>query len=135
MTSPEVLHRAVLDRLAGLSVTVYDSQVDDRPPADGDGRVYPYAVLWPHPGWTPGTGRDLEHDAAGSLVWDARITVASGNPLWTLRAVPLIRARLDNWPILRGNRLAELEGVTDVIPDRDTSPPRWYVPLTFRAYL
>lgn len=143
MTTPADLHALALHRLAGLTtVTVYDSQVGvlpngDRrdPAADGDGRVHPYVVLWPSPGWVPGAGRDLEHDAGGSLVWDARCTVASGVPMWTLHAVTLVRARLDNWPILAGNRLAALEGATDVVPDRDTSPPRWFVPLTFRVHL
>jgi len=143
VTSPATLHALVLDRLAGLpTVAVYDSEVGrlpdggrQKPKTDADGRVYPYAVLWPSPGWVPGAGRDLEHDAGGSLVWDARVTVASGSPTWTLNAVPLVRARLDNWPILAGNRLAALEGTTDVAPDRDTSPPRWFVPLTFRVHV
>lgn len=143
MTAPADLHGLVLDRLAGItSLRVYDSTVGvlpdgsrERLPADGDGRVYPYAVLWPTPDWTPGVGRDLEHDAQGALTWDARVTVASGDPHWTLQAVPLVRSRLDNWPVRAGNRLGELEGAVDVALDRDTSPPRWFVPLTFRVHV
>lgn len=141
MTAPADLHAAVLARLEPLTtVAVYDSQVGrlrdgsaQEPAGDAAGRAYPYAVLWPTPGWTPGEGRNLEYDAGGALTWDARVTVASGDPTWTLQAVALVRARLDAWPILAGARLTELEGATDVVPDRDTTPPRWFVPLTFRA--
>ena len=143
MTTPATLHTLALARLASLgTVTAFDSEVGvlpdgarQKPLADAAGRVHPYVVLWPSPGWIPGEGRDLEHASQDALVWDARVTVASGSPTWTLNAVSLVRGRLDNWPIVAGNRLTELEGATDVVPDRDTSPMRWFVPLTFRVYV
>lgn len=133
--TPAALHTDTLERLRGLqSLTVYDSTVPDNLPADTDGRVYPYAVLWPVPGNTPDTARNLEHDPAGGLTWDARVTVAAGTPTWTLQALPLVRARLEGWRITPLSILSELDtgGVT-VTEDRDTTPHRWYVPLTFRT--
>lgn len=135
MRSPAELHAATLARLRGLTtVTVHDSEVPANPAADSRGRVYPYAVLWPVPGNTPDAARNLEHDPAGGLTWDARVTVASGDPTWTLQALQLVRARLEGWRILPGSLLAEVDtgGVT-VQRDPDTTPARWFTPLTFRT--
>lgn len=133
--TPADLHAATLARLRGLTtVTVHDSRVPDRPAAGSDGRVYPYAVLWPTPGTVPDAARDLEHNPQGGLTWDARVTVASGDPTWTLQALQLVRARLEGWRPTPWSLLAEVPtgGVT-VLEDRDTTPHRWYVPLTFRT--
>lgn len=133
--TPAELHAATLARLRGLTtVAVHDSSVPDRPAADGAGRVYPYVVLWPVPGTTPDEARNLEHDLRGGLTWDARVTIASGDPTWTLQALSLVRARLEGWRPTPWSLLAEVPtgGVT-VLEDRDTPPSRWYVPLTFRT--
>lgn len=135
--TPADLHAATLARLRGLStVNVYDSTVPDSPPADTDRRVFPYAVLWPIPGSVPDAARNLEHDPDGSLMWDARVTVASGDPFWTLQALDLVRARLEGWRPAPGSVLGEVEtgGVT-VQQDTDTTPVRWFVPLQFRTHL
>ena len=136
--TPADLHAATLNRLHGLTtINVHDSEVPANPAADNRGRVYPYAVLWPVPGNTPEAARNLEHDPAGGLVWDARVTVASGDPTWTLQAVALIRGRLEGWHIRPGSLLAEVDlgGVAVQKDDGTTAPARWYVPLQFRTTL
>jgi len=135
--TPADLHAATLNRLHGLTtLTVHDSEVPANPAADTRGRVYPYAVLWPVPGNTPDAARNLEHDPQGGLTWDARVTVASGDPTWTLQAIQLVRARLEGWRPVPGSVLGEVDtgGVT-VQRDPDTTPARWFVPLQFRTTL
>lgn len=135
--SPADLHAATLERLRGLStINVHDSTVPDSPSADSDRRVFPYAVVWPVPGSTPEAARNLEFDPGGSLMWDARVTVASGDPTWTLQALGLVRARLEGWRPVPGSVLGEVEtGGTVVLEDETTRPVRWFVPLQFRTYL
>ena len=133
--TPAELHAAALTRLAGLTtLTVHDSEVPEHPAADSAGRVYPYAVLWPVPGNTPDAARNLEHDPQGGLTWDARVTVASGDPTWTLQALQLVRARIEGWRPAPGSLMWEVDtgGVT-VQKDPDTTPARWYAPLQFRT--
>lgn len=135
--TPADLHALTLARLRGLTtVTVHDSEVPANPAADPAGRVYPYAVLWPAPGNVPDEARNLEHDPAGGLTWDARVTVASGDPTWTLQAVTLVRARLEGWRPRPGSLMSEVNlGGGTIQKDTDTTPPRWFVPLQFRTNL
>src|SRR5690554_786391 len=135
--TPADLHAATLARLEGLTtVNVYDSTVPDSPPADSAGRVYPYVVVWPVPGNTPEATRNIEADAAGGFTWDARVTVASGDPTWTLQALQLVRGRLEGWRATPGSILTEVDtgGIT-VQEDTDATPSRWFVPLQFRTHI
>lgn len=135
--TPADLHAATLARLQGLTtMNVYDSTVPDSPPANSAGLVFPYVVLWPVPGNTTEAARNIEADAAGGLTWDARVTVASGDPTWTLHALHLVRGRLEGWRILPGNQLGEVDtGGMTVQEDTDITPSRWFTPLQFRTYI
>ena len=132
MTTAAQLHAAVWAALDALpTVTAYDGDVPTKPPADASGRVYPYAVLWPSPGATPGDG-PLGCISPG-VDWLEQVTVAAGTPTWCLQAVDVVRAALV------GLQLApDVSPLVDETPrsrllsrDDDTTPPRWYVPLQF----
>lgn len=133
MADPGVLHGAVLARLQTLtSLTIYDADVDEHPPADEFGRVYPYAVLWANPGWIPEEARGLCLTSQ-NLTWDARVTVAAGKSSWILSAIPLVRRALDGFRPTPGCPLTELGGAFEALKDTDTTPARWFTPLTFRT--
>lgn len=135
MGDPAVLHDALVEHLRTLtSVSVFDGTVPDALPADAAGRVYPYVVAWGAPGWVAEELRRLDGDAHGALEWRAPLTVAAGTTTWCLRAVHLIRTALEGHHLTPGaGPLREVEGTPPVGTDRDASPPRLYVPLTFRC--
>lgn len=136
MSTPAELHAAVLAALQTMStVTVYDGVVPKSLPADGSGRVYPYAVVWSGAGAPPDpTERDVAALPGGTgLAWTTQVTVASGTPGWTLAAIPLVRQRLHLVEIIPGVRLEEELGDLRIQEDRDTDPSRWFAPLPFRA--
>lgn len=133
MTAPDVLHAAMLARLQTMAhVTVYDADVPSKPPADSQGRVYPYAVLWPSPGGAPSEG-----SVAGpaGLEWVAQVTVAAGTPTWCLQAASKVRAVLAGHVLVAGDGPL-VEDTPPTMPltrDEDVTPPRWYVPLLWRC--
>lgn len=139
MTGPADLHAALLTRLDALpSVTAYDGQVPSAPPADEDGRVYPYVVLWPSAGTTAEEARRLSGDAHGAIDWPVALTVAAGTPTWCLQAVALVRAAVEGWtpPGAAGPLREEPTGAAAAGAgrDEDTTPVRFFVPLAFRTY-
>lgn len=136
MANPADLHTALLERLRTLTtLRVFDGDVPTSPPAEpATGRVYPYAVAWGSPGYTPEEARGLDADADGGLAWPVQVTVAAGDLTWCLHAVHLVRTALDGHVLAPGaGVLVEDEGTPGVQPDRDTTPLRWFVPLTFRS--
>ncbi len=138
MTTARQLHEgtlALLRQITGL--TVYSGRVDDNPPSDRrTGLVKPYAVLWAQPGVFPdeeaGTPSD---DDTGELDWEARVTVASGDPDWTLDAAVDVRAKLSRARVVpQAGRLKEPPGLeVPILQDKDVKPSRWYVPLVFNT--
>lgn len=124
----EVLAR--LDVITGLAV--YDSEVPETPELDADGRVTPYAVLYPTAG-----RHDRSNLAATSnaVQWPFQVTVAGGDAqrcLWAAAAVAgaLIDVRLDiaGWtcgPITQ-------DPGPGILRDDQPRPPRHYTPLQFR---
>lgn len=130
MTSPHDLHAAVLARLQALApaISVYDGDVPDDPPADGQGRVAPYVVLWPAPGYYPHAEADAVAPApAGELAWETVVTVVAGTPAWWLDAVPQVRGALVGYqPAPHAGPLREEPGMQNAIKDTDTKPARWY---------
>jgi len=131
--NPETLYAAVVARLKAQvpTVDVHEAQVPDAPTADGSGRVLPYAVVWGSAGWTADQARSITLDADGALTWPCPITVAAGDPIWCLRAAHAVRTALDGFRI-DGDVLYEQAGTPPMTRDADPTPPRWYVPFTFR---
>jgi len=136
--NPADLHAALVTRLKALQPTnpnlaVFDGDITTTPPAANDGRVWPYAVVWGTPGYTPDEARSITADAAGELAWACPVTVAAGDPLWCLRAAHLIRTHLDGWRIDPDHVLVEQPGTPPLTRDADVQPPRWFVAFTFRT--
>lgn len=129
------LHAALLALLRTQDdVIVYDGTVPDDVPAAHDRRVKPYVVLWANPGTHPGAAADTVSDAdTAEVLWETRLTVASGDPGWTLRAAVGIRDLVNKKRLTpRAGLLREPEGVDhQVLKDTDPKPVRWYVPLVF----
>lgn len=136
MTTPDELHTATLAILEAIPhMTVLDSEVPDDLPKDAAGRVYPYTVLWPSAGYRPNEiADDLAGTPDGTLEWPVQVTVASGDVMWTLGAVRVVRAALAGaWLTPRTGRLREDPAAPSVTRDPDTTPARWFVPLLFRT--
>lgn len=136
MTTPGELHTATLALLRAIpNMTVFDGDVPTTLPRDGAGRVYPYTVLWPSAGFRP---NDIADDLAGTpdetLEWPVQVTVASGDVMWTLGAVRVVRAALAGaWLTPRTGRLREEPAAPSITRDTDVTPARFYVPLLFRT--
>lgn len=143
MTSPADLHTALVSRLRSAlagRVTVYDGDVpglkpdgtpNDPPQADGQGRVFPYCVVWSSPGAAPAEA--AVHDVSTGLDWAEQVTVAAGDPGWCLQAVPLVRAAAVGAVLVpdAGPLIDETPRSRGVLRDPDAGPPRWFVPLQF----
>jgi hypothetical protein len=135
VTGVGTLHAGVLTALRRITtITVYDNVVPDHPPATADGRVYPYVVLWADPGIRPAASRELESATSGDLTWQAVLTVASGDVMWTLDTVSLVRSALDGTVLTPwAAPLEEDPTITNlpVLKDRGVNPARHYVQLTY----
>lgn len=130
------LHQACFDLLtASVTATVYSGTVPDNVSAEaGTKRVYPYAVLWANTGSFPTfEAEPLSDEDSGELLYEARVTVASGDPMWTLLAAGEVRKALSRTRLLpRAGLLREPEGSNpSVQEDSDPDPVRWFVPLVF----
>lgn len=133
MSTAADLHAAVWAILDALpTVNAFDGDVPSAPPADGTGRVLPYAVLWPGPGGDPA---DASLRGGGALTWDAQVTVAAGDIRWLLQAVDVVRAALaDAWTAPGASPLRDVTPASrTVMRDTDVTPLRYFVPLLFRC--
>ena len=132
MTRLADLHAEVLAALRAITtVTSYDGDVPTSPPSQPDGRVLPYAVLWPAAGGSP-QERPLG-GCTGLLTWSPRVTVAAGEVGWCLDAISLVRATLaDRYLAAASGYLREITPASrSLMRDVDTDPVRWYLPLEF----
>lgn len=136
MTTPEVLHAAVLTRLRAVpNLTVYDGSVPTTPPADASGRTYPYVVVWPSAGYRP---NEITDSIAGcpdeTLEWPVQVTVAGGDPTWVLQAATRARRALAGAFLTpQTGRLREEPGAPPISVDPDVKPARFFLPLLFRT--
>ena len=136
MTTPEVLHTAVLVRLRAVpNLTAYDGVVPTTPPADASGRTYPYVVVWPSAGYRP---NEIADDLAGTpdetLEWPVQVTVAGGDPTWVLQAATRARRALAGVFLTpQTGRLREEPGAPPISVDPDVKPARFFLPLLFRT--
>jgi hypothetical protein len=138
---------AALKALIPANVAVYVGDVPGRLPdgrpapppkaEPGTKRVYPYAVIYPGVGvWPQAEASTLDGEPDGdALDWPVQITVASGDPDWTLEATDAVeRAVLGKRLVNGGGRLWHPPGEEVVLMDRDEdlTPNRWFVPLRYR---
>lgn len=127
---------AITARLAELApnVSVFSGFVPEELPADDTQRAFPYAVLWGTAGMSDQDAEDLSGGTDGSSVSETHITVASGDPDWTLRAAGAVRKALDHWqPLPSMERLRDSQTWAPVLLDTEVLPNRWFVLLVFRA--
>lgn len=125
------LHDALIARLTGATVTVYDSDVPNHPPADAQGRVYPYVVVWATAGH-PTDERPLSDDPTDHLTWRPQVTVVAGTTAWLLPAVGIVRERLEGARLTPWVRLRERADTSVTVQkDPDTSPARYFLPLYY----
>ena len=134
MTTPADLHTALLARLrTAPAITVYEGTVPPSPPAGADGRVYPYAVIWPGGGGALGE-TSLDARAHGTD-WRAQVTVVAGDLTWCLQAIALVRAAAvgvylatDTTPVVD-----DTPPSMTLLRDPDVTPTRWYLPVLLRC--
>lgn len=130
--TPEELHAALVARLRTIrTVTVYDTDVPTAPPADAQGRVYPYVVAWPAAGDPYLAERTVTVESGRQ--WIETVTVAAGNPAWVLPAVGLLRKALQMFELAPGVHADEEPTGQSVDKDPDVTPTRWYLPTQWRA--
>jgi hypothetical protein len=135
VTTATALHEALVARLrAATTLTVYESDPGANIPADGNGRVYPYVVVWPATGFRPESARDITAAGGPELDWPVQTTIASGSTIWTLKALAPVRAALDGHVLIPGaGPLLEEPLMPDIRPDRDTQPTRYFTALGWRC--
>lgn len=118
---------------AAPHLDVFDGEVKAR--MDSDGRAHPYAVLWVSPG-RDNPDEERESGTGRAQLWTFQVTAAGGDVARCRRAV---QRTLD---ALLGVRLFTEGGFIrlDFDPgpereDRDVTPTRWFVPLSFTVSL
>lgn len=133
MSSPLAVHQAVIARLREIpNVTVFDGDVPTKPPADSNGHVLPYLVVW-------GTGTDragavLTGAAPDVLVPTVTVTAAGGTVARCLQAGELAHQKLSGWrPLPTSGPFAPIAGTPDVQTDRDVTPARMFQPHLYRC--
>lgn len=122
---------AALKEQTGLDV--FDGTVTAR--MDSDGRAHPYAVLWASPGRPDPTQERVTGNGAG-LAWSFQVTAAGGDVARCRRAVTRTLTALLGRRLVEGGGRIRLDA--DPGPereDRDVTPSRWFVPLTFAVSL
>ena len=116
------------------NVNTYVGRVPEDVPSDSTQRAFPYAVIWGTAGMSDQDAEDLSGDTAGASTSETHITIASGDPTWTLEAAGAVRNALDHWiPLPAMERLRDSQTWAPVVLDTEVLPNRWFVLLVFRA--
>ena len=116
------------------TISVYTGYVPENIPEDSTRRALPYVVIWGTAGMSDQDSEDLSGDTDGASTSETHITVASGDPDWTLRAAGVVRKALDHWtPLPTMERLRDSQTWAPVVLDTEVLPNRWFVLLVFRA--
>lgn len=123
----------LLDAIAG--VNTYDAEVPKQPPADPDGRVASYAVLYYSPGRRYASAADGKQT---SIDGTFQVTCVGGDPtraLWCIDEVyaALAGAVVDIAGTPRRIRVEEFDPGT-LRRDDNLEPPRHYAPLRFQLH-
>lgn len=121
---------AILDALPDLGS--YDAEVPTTPPADPDGRVHPYCVLYP----SNGTRDRTSILATSDMVrWPFQVTAVGGDMQRCLFAAREVTDALTDVRITAGGwSSSPIEHLPGPDPAKDETPgltPRFYVPLLF----
>lgn len=125
----------LIDAVTG--VNTYDGEFVDangntvQVPRDADGRVHPYAVYYPSPGWAHAL---LACGGTDSLDWTFQVTCAAGTRTQALWCVSKIRGALSGKRLTirdQGLLIHEELNPGSVRRDDKLDPPRFYVPLLF----
>jgi hypothetical protein len=135
MVDVVALHAGVLEALNAVPhITGYDGNVPANPPADTDGYVLPYWVLWPSPGIHPAEALSPGCATGPELDWLLQVTCVGGDSIRCLQAVTLVRGALTGLTPATGAGYLRQEPVnTPMQIDRDVTPPRHFLPLFFRC--
>lgn len=127
---------AIKERIATQvpNVSVYTGHVPEDLPSDAAQRALPYVVIWGTAGVGDLDAEDLSGDTDGGSLSDTHLTIASGDPDWTLLAASAVRTALDRWqPLPSMERLRDNQTWAPVLLDTEVLPNRWFVLLVFRA--
>jgi len=130
MADSAIIAAAVLARLKTITtIGIYDADVPTAPPADSQGRVWPYAVLWTGVGAAP---LDQGLTTSAALDWACQVTVAAGDPALVLPAATKVRQTLAGFSPIAGATLSD-ETPRSLLMQRDddVTPARWFLPLLF----
>lgn len=115
-------------------IPVYLAAVPEDLPADETQRAFAYSVIWGSSGMGDDAAEDLSGGTEGASISETHITVASGDPAWTLRAAGAVRKALDHWqPLPQMERLRDSMTWAPVLLDTEVLPNRWFILLVFRA--
>ncbi|MFZ1361347.1 MAG: hypothetical protein WAS05_00220 [Candidatus Nanopelagicales bacterium] len=128
----------VLEKLRTLrTLTIYDGDVDDNPPDDRQGRVYPYAVMWPSPGTPALETITAQAGEPITLDWDFQITCVGGTRRWCQQSVVLVRSVLTNLNLGDGAGILREQVNKDlpILKDKDVTPIRYFYPLRYKALI
>jgi len=116
------------------NVNTYVGRVPEDVPSDSTQRAFPYAVIWGTAGMSDQDAEDLSGDTGGASTSETHITIASGDPTWTLEAAGAVREALDHHILLPNmERLRDSQTWAPVVLDTEVLPNRWFVLLVFRA--
>lgn len=121
---------ALLDAIPNLNV--FDAELPSNPPLDPDGRVHPYAVLFPGAG--KGFG-DRLNDVPTELSWTCRVLFVGGDTDRALWALDKIRAALTGKRPTGGARLKEVLDQVDTRVELDLLPPRTSGAILYRLHV
>jgi len=131
--SARLLHDAVLAALQAVLDNVFDGEVPDSPPKDGDQRVQAYVVLY------SGAGRAYTEAVCATptdLNWPFQITCVGGDETRCLWAIDATRSALTGRRlIVAGASVGLIREDGDLGPirrDDAVQPPRHYLPLLYR---
>lgn len=124
----------VANQILTLLRTAEGMQIFDGEPGDvhhdSDGRAHPYACLYFGPGRDdPINGEPL--DARSTMTrYSGQVTCAGGDPARARRAAARVRGTLNLARIGDAVLRFDLDPGFPAV-DKDPSPPRWWIPLTF----
>jgi hypothetical protein len=135
-TLPEVrpIADAVLLLLQAVPhLNVFDSELPADPPLDPDGRVHPYAVLFPGGGHA--FGDRINQDQPTDMSWTCRILFVGGDRTRALWALDKIRAALTGKRPTSDARLKEVLDTVETRVELNITPPRTSGAILYRLHV